>query len=162
MSKILFSGRIPGISAEEILRTQEFTMARRGHTKHCRFLLQLDAPIFNDSFSLPEMPDLNAFGDSYWGVAEFSPEDWHQVLQILDFLKKEMNRAETESNSICQLLSMQLSALFMRSRRQQEFSQRKQPTDSHQVHTGMHQKIHEIALYLQNHSTVTVPKGEHR
>ena len=207
MSQILFSGHISGIHAEEILRTQEFSMASRhfhehleiyfmlegeryyfieqdtyhiksgmailvnrnqihktstvnGHIKHRRFLLQLDASVFNSSFSLPEIPDLNAFGECYWGVAEFSPEDWNQVLQILNFLKTEMNRNETESNSICQLLSMQLTVLFMRSRRQQEFSQRKQSADSHRVHTGMHQKVHEIALYLQNHSSECCPLDE--
>ena len=128
-----------------------------GNQKHLRFLLQLDPSVLDSFFSLPEAPDLRSFGENYWGVAEFSSEEWQQVLSTLDLLKKEMNRSDTTGNTISLLLTMQLITLFIRSRRQQEISQRKSPTASHKVHTGMYQKVHEIALYLQNHCSEPCP-----
>lgn len=122
-----------------------------GHKQHLRFLLQLDSSVLNSYFSLPETPDIHAFGENYWGVAEFSSDDWQQVLLTIHLLKKEMNRGDASGNTISLLLTMQLVTLFIRSRRRQAFSQRKSSVTSHKVHTGMYQKVHEIALYLQNH-----------
>ena len=51
------------------------------------------------------------------------------------------------------LFGMQLVSLFVRTRRQQEISSRKNPLPNHRVRTGMYQKVHEIALYLQNNSS---------
>ena len=127
------------------------TSTVNGHKQHLRFLLQLDSSVLNSYFSLPEAPDIHAFGENYWGVAEFSSDDWQQVLLTIHLLKKEMNRGDTTGNTISLLLTMQLVTLFIRSRRRQAFSQRKSSVTSHKVHTGMYQKVHEIALYLQNH-----------
>lgn len=128
-----------------------------GNKKHLRFLLQLDPSVLDSYFSLPEVPDIRSFGDHYWGVAEFTSEEWQQVLFTLDLLKKEMNRTDTTGNTISLLLTMQLITLFVRSRCQQEISQRKSSAASHKVHTGMYQKVHEIALYLQNHCSESCP-----
>lgn len=128
-----------------------------GNKQHLRFLLQLDSSILDSCFSLPEAPDIRSFGEHYWGVAEFSSEEWQQVLANIDLLKKEMNRTDATGNTISLLLTMQLVTLFRRSRRQQEISQRKSSVTSHKVHTGMYQKVHEIALYLQNHCSEPCP-----
>ncbi len=131
-----------------------------GHKQHLRFLLQLDPSVLDSCFSLPEVPDIRSFGENYWGVAEFSSDEWQQVLVTIDLLKKEMRRTDATGNTVSLLLTMQLVTLFIRSRRRQAFSERKSSVTSHKVHTGMYQKVHEIALYLQNHCSEPCPLND--
>ena len=123
-----------------------------GSTGHHRFLLQLDPSVLDGMFSLPEIPDVDSLGRKYWGVAEFSGEDWRQALDVIGMLKGEIQRREPESGAMARLFAMQLLMLFVRNRRQQEIAWRKNQVSGHPVHTGIHRTVHEVALYLQNHS----------
>ncbi len=182
-----------------------------GCAAHRRFLLQLDPSILNPIFRFPDCPDLNEFGDRYWGAVEFDPEVWTQILTIIERLKQELVSApvrtgrrkkqtviptvpaatsdtvfifseepsvETskesslsireasefplpsgytypnsasyghltpESSALGRLLAMELVFLFMRGRRSDTFH-------TTQDAPGIYGKVHEIALYLQNHS----------
>ena len=124
-----------------------------GSTGHRRFLLQLDPSMLDGMFFLPEIPNVQSLGENYWGVAEFSEEDWQQALLVIGMLKRELQHREPESSAMAKLLVMQLLALFVRSRRQQEIAWRKNRISGHPVHTGIHQTVHEVAIYLQNHSS---------
>lgn len=124
-----------------------------GSTGHRRFLLQLDPSVLDGMFFLPEIPNVQSLGENYWGVAEFSEEDWQQALEVIRMLKRELQHREPESSAMAKLLVMQLLALFVRSRRQQEMAWRKNRIPGHPVHTGIHQTVHEVAIYLQNHSS---------
>jgi len=117
-----------------------------------RFVFYIDAAIFDKCFSLPQIPALQDFGEKYWGVAEFDHDDWLQSLNILEMLKKEMNRNESENQAIPLLLVTQLMILFARNRKTPNAAQlQKQMPNSINVPT-VHRLVHEIALYLQNHS----------
>lgn len=129
------------------------TSAKKDRPEHRRFLLQLEAPVLDRFFSLPNFPSIKDFGEQYWGAAEFSPSDWLLVRDLVNKLKCELENGNPKDTTLALLFGMQLIALFVRTRRQQEIAQRKHTLPSHQVHTGMYQKVHEIALYLQNNSS---------
>lgn len=120
---------------------------------HHRFLLQLDTPVLQSFFSMPEGLDIKTFGEKYWGVAEFSPEDWQQVLSTIEMLKKEIQRNDSDGRTMAQLFVMQLMILFARNRWQQAATLSKNQAQDSKKHTSVHQTVHEIALYLQNHSS---------
>ena len=50
------------------------------------------------------------------------------------------------------LYTAQLLLLLIRTRSRAEAEGWKEPGQTNIVHTGMYQKVHEIAIYLQNHS----------
>ena len=116
-----------------------------GNAGHRRFLLQLDPAVLDQYFHFPDCPDLKEFGNSYWGAVEFSPEIWTQILRIIDRLKTEMSSHTPESTALTRLLAMELVFLFMRGRKTDVLNAR-------QDAPGIYRKVHEIALYLQNHS----------
>lgn len=117
---------------------------------HRRFLLQFDASILDHFFSMPDFPSVRDLGETYWGATEFSDSDWQKAVHFIEMLKQEYDNADSTRNTIVLLSGMQLMALFVRSCQQQEIARRKHQLPSHKVHTGMYQKVHEIALYLQS------------
>lgn len=124
-------------------------------TQYHRFVLYVDTAMLNKYFSLPHIPAVQNFGEKYWGVAEFTQEDWQQSLNILETIKKEMNRNTSDGNALSLLLVMQLMTLFARNRKNFDgsFPQERMPNKKNIPAT--HQLVHEIALYLQNHSHET-------
>ena len=198
MDYIIFSRRIPGIFAQEALRSGDYPMANRhfheylelyfmlegeryyfveqdtyrlvpgtailvnssqihktsrvdSRVWHHRFLFHLEAPALDRIFSLQGFPSIREIGDNYWGIAEFSQENWQLVLQLLELLKMEMGHYSMEAGQMSLLFTMQILALFVQSRKDQELNGHASPASVYSVRTGMHQKVHEIALYLQNH-----------
>lgn len=124
-------------------------------TKYHRFVLYIDTSMFDKYFSLPQIPAVRNFGEKYWGVAEFDQDDWLQSLTILEAMKKEMNRNTSDGNALSLLLVMQLITLFARNRKNPDTALlQKQMPDKKNI-PGVHQLVHEIALYLQNHSNET-------
>lgn len=135
------------VNRNQIHKTSKVS-AKSGHH---RFMLHLDAAVLDSLFSLPSVPSIKAIGDNYWGVAEFSAEDWQLAGQLMDLLKKEMKLDTAESDGISLLLAIQLLLLFVRNRKDRSITEYKHQLSDHKVNTGIYQKIHEIALYLQNH-----------
>lgn len=124
-------------------------------TLYHRFLLYVDTDLFDKWFSLPAIPAVRDFGEKYWGVAEFSQEDWIQSLNLLEMMKTEMIRNTPDGNAISMLLVMQLMTIFARNRKNPDAALlQKQRINSSNLPTT-HQTVHEIALYLQNHSHET-------
>ena len=121
-----------------------------------RFLLQIDTKMLGNFFMLPELPDIRSFGSRYSGIAEFSPEDWQQVLVTIEQLKKEITRNTPDGNTLTLLLVIELMTLFSRNRVKPgvgytAFLNASQ--DSNQkISSDSYQKGLEIAIYLQNHS----------
>ena len=66
------------------------------------------------------------------------------------------DRSDTEKRTAdgdgCGLYTAQLLLLLIRTRSRAEAEGWKEPGQTNIVHTGMYQKVHEIAIYLQNHS----------
>lgn len=118
---------------------------------HHRFMLHLNAAVLDNLFSLPSIPSVKDIGESYWGVAEFSAKDWQSACQLIEMIKKEMEYNTAESNGMSFLLTLQLLLLFVRNRKDQEITSHSNQLSNHKVNTGIYQKVHELALYLQNH-----------
>lgn len=117
-----------------------------------RLLIYVDTELFDKWFSLPAFPTVQEFGEKYWGIAEFSPEDWILNLQLFEVLKKEMNRKTSDGDTISALLVMQLMTLFVRNRKNLDFTLSQNQNTRNKSLPSAHQTAHEIALYLQNHS----------
>ncbi len=129
---------------------------------HHRFLLQLEGEALNSLLKLCGFRGLLEFGEQYRGITCFSDGEWKQVLEQLERIKKEMNmarsmpgRSDTEKRTaagLIQLYTAQLLLLLIRARSREEAEGWKEPGQTNLVHTGMYQKVHEIAIYLQNNS----------
>lgn len=138
---------------------------------HSRFLLQIDGEQLSPYFRLLGFSGTDAFARQYWGLAEFSPRDWQMALTLIEGIKNEMalmhrskgpNRLQGNpvSEKLIIMHTVELLLLFSRSRGETEAAQWKQPGLQHTVHTGMHQKVHEIASYLQSNSAENISLEE--
>lgn len=116
-----------------------------------RFLLQLESSVLKPFFALPSVPPMHIFEKNYWGVTEFTPEEWHQAMTIIEMIKKEMSSKTPESIDLVQLLVQQILLLFIRGRRQQEIITSNEYDAESIIHNDIYQKVHDVALYLQNH-----------
>lgn len=56
------------------------------------------------------------------------------------------------AEGMVRLYTAQLLLILIRTRSRAEAEGWKEPGQTNIVHTGMYQKVHEIAIYLQNHS----------
>lgn len=116
-----------------------------------RFLLQLEPTIMDRFHALSGAPSKHIFKNNYWGIVEFAPAEWAHILSLIDMLKKEMAIKTPESSSIAQLLVLQILMLFVRTRRQNAISSTPDIKENNQG--ANYQIVHEIAIYLQNHSS---------
>lgn len=142
------------------------SMAGTRLLRHRRFLLQIDAEQLADAFRLLGFSNAEAFGSQYWGLAEFSDSDWTLVLQLIDGIRREMEALKSRqragkhasplSERLIRLHTTELLALFGKGRAATELSLWREPSLRHTVHTGMYQKVHEIASYLQNNSSADI------
>lgn len=119
---------------------------------HRRFLLQINEKVLDQYFSLPGLPSVHNFGEQYCGAIEFAPEDWQQVLSIIDTLKKEMSSNTPESDTIALLLIMQLIMIFIKNRKHQKILLSKSQNEKRNIHDKTYQIVQKIILYLENHS----------
>lgn len=131
-------------------------------TCHHRFLLQLEGETLNRLLKICGFNSLLEFGEQHKGITWFSDEEWEMVLEQLKIIKREMKNAgsipghsDTErkiSTGLVNLYTAQLLLFLTRVRNRNEAEGWKGTDYRNLVHTGMYQKVHEIALYLQNHS----------
>ena len=129
---------------------------------HHRFLLQLEGEALSCLLKLCGFRGLLEFGEQYRGITCFSDGEWKQVLEQLDKIKKEMSMSQSApgwsdtekrtAEGMVRLYTAQLLLLLIRTRSRAEAEGWKEPGQTNIVHTGMYQKVHEIAIYLQNHS----------
>lgn len=124
---------------------------------HRNFILQLDKTVFDGLLRQLGYPSFERFGSIYGGVTGFSPEDWSLILSIIGRFKDACNssfgqkESNPELNSFLLLQALELLGIFARSRRL-ELADSYKPEKSHIVASGVHQKVHDIAMYLQNNS----------
>ncbi len=133
-------------------------------TKRChhRFLLQLEGDTLSDVLKLSGFRGLLEFGEQYRGITCFSDDEWEQMLGLLEKLKEEIKksvsgpgRPDTEKRAaigLVRLYAAELLLLLACVRSRDEAEGWKETGKTNLVHTGMYQKVHEIAIYLQNHS----------
>ena len=134
-------------------------------TKKChhRFLLQLEGETLSGVLKLSGFKGLWEFGEQYRGITCFPDDEWRQMLKLLEKIKEEINnsrggsgRSDAEKRAatgLVRLYTAQLLLLLARVRSRKETESWKETENTNLVHTGMYQKVHEIAIYLQNHSS---------
>jgi AraC-like DNA-binding protein len=133
-------------------------------TRHHRFLLQLEGRALSEIIRLCGFQGLPEFGEQYRGIIHFSESEWNQVLKLLERIKSELSCIGTSerfsgseaekraAEGMIRLYTAQLLLLLIRVRGGEEAQGWREPRQSSLVHTGMYQKVHEIAIYLQNNS----------
>lgn len=127
-----------------------------GQVYHDRFLLQLDAAVMNPCLNACGLPSLEELGNQYWGVVRFSPGDWTRITGLIAELKREIKGRAESSEAIVRLHALELLILYCRNKRRMDMEDWKGGEDrkeTYRVQTGMYQKIHEVAKYLQTHSS---------
>ena len=139
---------------------------------HHNFILQLDRSVFDEKFREFGLKGFDEFGSLYGGLARFNDTEWQLVLSVIDAFKA---ACEDERNGITSsmedlhsflyLQTVELAGIFAKSRRRDLQSNLKEKgieTAEQQsvVKTGIHQKVHDIAMYLQGHTGDNVTLDE--
>ena len=115
-----------------------------------RFLLQLDTAT-TDLFM--KLAGSNALEAKPYDVISFLPQDWQVVLSTFEQLKLEMQRETSKEFTMSRILVMQLVALVMQAQKQQNLFVSDTNAPDRCVHIGMYEKVHDIILYIQQHSS---------
>ncbi|MDO4284498.1 MAG: AraC family transcriptional regulator [Eubacteriales bacterium] len=128
-----------------------------GNPYHHRFLLQYDFEPYDDLLRRLGFVGLDAFGERYSTAVSFSPEDWQHIAASASLIKACITENSASSRARMTLAAADLLILFAQNadrERARDLTQgRALPTssekESYLVRTGVYQKVHEIALYLQ-------------
>lgn len=129
---------------------------------HHRFLLQLEGETLDSFLKLCGFNGMLEFGEQYRGIACFPDDEWKKILEQLEKIKEEIKsvrigpkQPDAEKRAaagLVYLYTVQLLLLLTRVRSREEAEGWKEPGQTNLVYTGMYQKVHEIAIYLQNNS----------
>lgn len=133
---------------------------------HRNFILQLDRSIFDNLFRQLGYPSFDDFGSMYCGETHFNESEWKLILSIIDEFKsacndaKKMDSEHLNVNSYLYLQAMELCGIYARSRRREmngewKVNEQKERPET-VIKTGVHQKVHDIAMYLQNNARENV------
>ena len=117
-----------------------------------RFLIQLDPVKLQPFFRELGFRDASAFGDRYWGAVSFSDSEWALADALLARIRKCFREPDALSSAEIRLSCLEIFLLFARCRTAGNRIKAGGEENKAIVNTGMYQKVHEIALYLQNHS----------
>ncbi len=132
---------------------------------HRNFILQLDRTVFDGLLRQLGYPGFDEFGSIYTGVANFTEPEWKLVLHIISAFKAACNQdfgktdRNPELNSFLILQAMELLGLFVRARRNEQ-SEIYKKKDRNVVESGVHRKVHDIAMYIQNNSHENISLDE--
>ncbi len=120
--------------------------------EHHRFLLQFSTRPYDAIFRSLGYPPFDSFAQFYQEPVSFDDSDWDHVVAILALLQSEF--AANARRSTLFLLAMQLLDLFCTAARKQQTPyaaiDSAQSQDASSA-SELHQKIDELAQYLQRH-----------
>lgn len=121
---------------------------------HHRFMLQLDPNHFNDYFQRLGYKNGEEFMHQFAGAVTFSPEEWTAVTGLIQVIRNEIQRKAPGGQERVPFHCLELLLLFFMKRSHvQEMSD----DDGHfRTGLGAKAKIHEIAIYLDNHAAEEV------
>lgn len=122
---------------------------------HRNFILQLDRSIFDGLLCQLGYPGFDEFGRLYGGITAFNETEWQLILQTIEQFKQACRRGAEEEQELyayLRLLAMNLLGSFAFSRKLSMAGSYKGDRGLGIVTTGVHKKVHDIAMYLQSHS----------
>ena len=128
---------------------------------HHNFILQLDRSRFDPILRVAGLRGFDDFGDRFNGVANFNDSEWQLILSVIAEFKAmcaEDKNGTTfsmeDAHAFLYLQALELASIFAKARRrllQAELEANQKAVPETVVKTGVHQKVHEVALYLQTH-----------
>lgn len=128
---------------------------------HHNFILQLDRSRFDQILRVAGLRGFDDFGDRFNGVATFNDSEWRLILAVISEFKAmceedKMGAAVSmeDAHAFLYLQALELASIFAKARRrllQVELEANQKVVPETVVMTGVHQKVHEVALYLQTH-----------
>ena len=128
---------------------------------HHNFILQLDRSRFDQILRVAGLRGFDDFGDRFNGVATFNDCEWRLILAVISEFKAmceedKMGAAVSmeDAHAFLYLQALELASIFAKARRRllhAELEANQKVVPETVVKTGVHQKVHEVALYLQTH-----------
>ena len=128
---------------------------------HHNFILQLDRSRFDQILRVAGLRGFDDFGDRFNGVATFNESEWQLILAVISEFKAmceedKMGAAVSmeDAHAFLYLQALELASIFAKARRRllhAELEANQKVVPETVVKTGVHQKVHEVALYLQTH-----------
>lgn len=128
---------------------------------HHNFILQLDRSRFDALLNAAGLKGFDDFGDRFNGVASFDDSEWRLVLSVISEFKAMCTEDKNggtvsmeDAHAFLYLQALELASIFAKARRRllhAELEANQKVVPETVVKTGVHQKVHEVALYLQNH-----------
>ena len=128
---------------------------------HHNFILQLDRSRFDALLNAAGLKGFDDFGDRFNGVASFDDSEWRLVLSVISEFKAMCTEDKNggtvsmeDAHAFLYLQALELASIFAKARRrllQVELEANQKVVPETVVMTGVHQKVHEVALYLQTH-----------
>ena len=128
---------------------------------HHNFILQLDRACFDERLRMAGLRGFDDFGDRFNGVANFNNSEWQLILSVIAEFKamcaEDKNGSAfsmEDAHAFLYLQAVELASIFAKARRrllQAELQASQKAVPETVVKTGVHQKVHEVALYLQTH-----------
>ena len=128
---------------------------------HHNFILQLDRSRFDQILRVAGLRGFDDFGDRFNGVATFNESEWQLILSVISEFKAmceedKMGAAVSmeDAHAFLYLQALELASIFAKARRRllhTELEANQKAVPETVVKTGVHQKVHEVALYLQTH-----------
>lgn len=128
---------------------------------HHNFILQLDRSRFDQILRVAGLRGFDDFGDRFNGVATFNESEWQLILSVISEFKAmceedKMGAAVSmeDAHAFLYLQALELASIFAKARRRllhAELEANQKVVPETVVKTGVHQKVHEVALYLQTH-----------
>ena len=128
---------------------------------HHNFILQLDRSRFDQILRVAGLRGFDDFGDRFNGVATFNDSEWRLILAVIAELKAMCTEDKNggtvsmeDAHAFLYLQALELASIFAKARRRllrAELEANQKAIPETVVKTGVHQKVHEVALYLQTH-----------
>lgn len=128
---------------------------------HHNFILQLDRSRFDQILRVAGLRGFDDFGERFNGIATFNESEWQLILSVISEFKAmceedKMGTAVSmeDAHAFLYLQALELASIFAKARRRllhTELEANQKAVPETVVKTGVHQKVHEVALYLQTH-----------